>query len=143
MVRAGDKVKVHYRAMLDDGREFDSSYRYGDPLEISVGEDDMLPGLREALLNMKVGDVYTVSIPPEEAYGEYDESLVETVPFDSFPHADQLPVGNYITLKTPSGEHQTKVVKIEDGLIYFDHNPELAGQTLNYSIELVSVGGRK
>lgn len=142
MVRAGDKVKVHYRATLDDGREFDSSYRYGAPLEISVGQDDMLPGFRDALLNMKVGDVWNVSIPPEEAYGAYDDTLIEVIPAKSFPHADQLPVGSYITLKTPQGDVQTKVVKIEDGLITFDHNPELAGQTLNYAIELVSVNGK-
>lgn len=139
MVKANKKVKVHYRGLLDDGREFDNSKRYGAPLEISPSEDEMLPGFAEALAEMEVGDIWHVRIPPEEAYGDYDESLVETVPFDSFPNADRLPVGEYISIPTGAEPIKVKVVKIEDGIIYFDHNHELAGEALNFEIQLVSV----
>ena len=68
------------------------------------------------------------------AYGLYDESLVERVPIASFPHADELPVGHYIVLGAPESALRVKVLKIEDGFVYFDHNHELAGQNLNFDV---------
>ena len=54
-------------------------------------------------------------------------------------HARQLPVGSYIALSTPAGTMRVKVLKIEDGLIYFDHNHELAGKNLHFDIQLIAV----
>lgn len=142
MVAMSKKVKIHYRGLLDDGREFDNSQRYGAPLEISPSEDEMLPGFAEALAEMEIGDIWSVRIPPEEAYGAYDESLVEAVPFSDFPNADQLPVGEYISIPTSAEPIKVKVAKIEDGLIYFDHNHELAGEALNFEIQLIAVSRR-
>lgn len=142
MADMSKQLKVHYRGFLDDGREFDNSRRYGAPLEISPSEDEMLPGFAEALAEMEVGDIWRVRIPAEEAYGEYDDSLIESVPFDSFPNADKLPVGEYISIPFGDEPITVKVVKIEDGLIFFDHNHELAGEALNFEIQLVSVSGK-
>ena len=137
MVAKGERAFVHYRGTLDDGREFDSSYRYGAPLEISYGDDEMLPGLDEALRDMQPGDTCAIRIAAEDAYGAYDQSLVETAPAEAFPNASNLPIGGFIELRTPQGTLRTKVVKIENGLVYFDHNHELAGQALNFEISLI------
>ena len=137
MVAAGVKVQVHYRGTLDDGREFDNSRRYGAPLEVVLGQDEMLPAFEEALAAMAPGDVCRIRISAEEAYGAYDEALIEQVPAAGFPNAEKLPVGGFVTLRLPDGEAKLKVLKIEDGVIFFDHNHELAGEALNFEIELV------
>lgn len=139
MVEAGQKVLVHYVGTLDDGSEFDSSVRRGEPLEFVVGSRTMLPAFERAVSEMEPGEERTVRIPAEKAYGPYDESLVETIPVDAFPHADKLPVGEYIVMSAGSEHVRVKVEKIEDGRIFFDHNHELAGCDLTFRIRLVAV----
>lgn len=65
---AEDTVKVHYRGMLVDGTEFDSSYKSGAPVELTVG--GVISGWTEILQLMKEGDKMQVTIPSELAYGE-------------------------------------------------------------------------
>ena len=65
---SSDTVSAHYVGKLLDGTEFDSSYSRGEPLTIPVGA--VIKGWGEALTMMKVGDKWTLFIPPELAYGE-------------------------------------------------------------------------
>lgn len=66
----GSKVKVHYKGMLIDGNEFDSSYQRGEPIELEVGKGQVIPGWDEALQLMKEGDKVKLIIPSKIAYGE-------------------------------------------------------------------------
>ncbi|MDR1712690.1 MAG: peptidylprolyl isomerase [Coriobacteriales bacterium] len=141
MVDAGRKAVVNYIGRLTDGTEFDNSYKNGQPLTFIVGSRQVIPGFDKAVSEMAVGEKRRVLIPAAEAYGAYDEKLVETVPLEGFPNAEQLPVGEYIVFSTPAGPMRVKVVKIEDGLIHFDHNHQLAGQDLDFELELVEVPG--
>ncbi len=139
MATKGQKVKAHYRGTLDDGSVFDSSYDRNEPIEFEAGAGQMIPGFDAAVLEMEVGEKRTVRIPPEEAYGNYDESNVAVVPLDVIPNAEQLPVGQHVIMPTPDGRPmRVKVVKVEDGNAHFDANHELAGQALTFEIELVS-----
>jgi FKBP-type peptidyl-prolyl cis-trans isomerase FklB len=64
---ADDAVMVHYRGMLVDGTEFDSSYRRGQPATFRV--DGVIKGWAEALQRMPTGSRWQIVIPPELAYG--------------------------------------------------------------------------
>lgn len=63
-----DRVRVHYRGALRDGKEFDSSYPRGEPAVVPVQRT--VPGWREALTRMKVGDRWKLFVPPALGYGE-------------------------------------------------------------------------
>jgi FKBP-type peptidyl-prolyl cis-trans isomerase len=63
-----DTVVCHYRGMLANGTEIDSSYQRNQPATFSV--KSVIPGWREALQLMAVGSKYQLFIPPELAYGE-------------------------------------------------------------------------
>jgi FKBP-type peptidyl-prolyl cis-trans isomerase FklB len=63
-----DAVEVNYRGTLINGKEFDSSYRRGQPATLKVKE--IIPGWREALMLMPVGSKWQIVIPPKLAYGE-------------------------------------------------------------------------
>jgi len=65
---ATDKVKVHYRGTLVDGKEFDSSYKRGQPAEFSL--NGVIKCWTEGLQMMKVGGKAKLVCPPEIAYGE-------------------------------------------------------------------------
>ncbi len=63
-----DQVKVHYRGMLIDGTEFDSSYKRGKSVVFSL--QGIIPGWIEALQLMTVGSKHTLFVPPNLAYGK-------------------------------------------------------------------------
>ena len=67
--KPGDKstVKVHYEGRLIDGNIFDSSYQYGEPVDIPIS--GVIPGWAEGLHLMSAGSIYIFYIPSELGYG--------------------------------------------------------------------------
>ena len=65
----GQTVTVHYTGILEDGTQFDSSHDRGQPFNFILGENKVIKGWEEGLLNMKKGAKRTLIIPPELAYG--------------------------------------------------------------------------
>ena len=142
MSNEGKKVKVHYTGTLDDGTKFDSSVDRGEPIEFTCAAGQMIPGFDAAVKDMEQGETKTVHIPAAEAYGERDEAMVQQVPVDQIPNGDQLPVGQTVYMRGPAGQSFPVFVEaIEDGIVTFDMNHELAGKDLNFEITLVEVAG--
>jgi FKBP-type peptidyl-prolyl cis-trans isomerase FkpA len=65
--KASDTVKVHYRGTLPDGKEFDSSYKRGEPIEFPLSR--VIPCWTEGVQRMKVGGKAKLTCPPQIAYG--------------------------------------------------------------------------
>ncbi|MEK7833307.1 MAG: FKBP-type peptidyl-prolyl cis-trans isomerase, partial [Acidobacteriota bacterium] len=102
-VKIGDAVKVHYSGKFDDGQVFDSS-EGGDPLGFTVGAGHVIPGFDAALIGMQIGETKNVVIPPEQAYGERMEELVQTISREQFNLGDVAPeLGMAIEMQTPQG----------------------------------------
>lgn len=140
MSNEGKVVKVHYTGTLDDGTKFDSSLDRGEPLQFTCMAGQMIPGFDAAVKDMAAGETKTVRIPAAEAYGERDENLVQRVPLDQIPQGERLPVGQTVYLQSPTGQPFPAFVKsIEDGVVTFDMNHELAGKDLTFEITLVEV----
>lgn len=140
MVAIGQKVRVHYVGMLDDGTEFDNSYKRGEPIEFSVGAGQMIPGFDKAVFEMEQGERRTVRLKPAEAYGEWRGDFVEQIPCDLMPNWEQVPIGQPIVLRTQTGQQiQVTCIKVKDGVMHLDHNHPLAGKALTFEIELVEV----
>lgn len=64
---SNDLVVVHYEGRLLDDTVFDSSYRNGRP--VSMYPDQLIPAWPEAIPHMRVGDEWTLWVPPEQGYG--------------------------------------------------------------------------
>lgn len=135
----GDTLHVHYRGTLDDGTVFDTSYDKNQPLKFKLGKKEVIKGFEKACLNLEVGAKVDVKIPPEQAYGNYSKDLVQLVEKKYFPEDVQLEIGQEFMIG--GNEFQTKatVIKIDGEQVTIDANPELAGKTLNFSIELVDI----
>ena len=131
-------VKVHYKGTLDDGTVFDSS-EGRDPIAFVEGSHQVIPGFETAIAKMQPGEKTTVHLEPSEAYGERDERLVQVIPVDSIPNAEQLPVGKTVYFRNPAGYPMPALVeKVEDGKVHLDFNHNLAGKALYFDLELVS-----
>lgn len=129
----GDIVSVHYTGTKEDGEEFDSS-RGKDPLTFTLGTSQVIPGFENAVRGMSVGDKVTVTIKPEDAYGERSDDFIRDFPRND--DSDSITVGQVVFLA--SGIPAT-VVEITDETVRLDANHQLAGLTLIFEIEVVEI----
>ena len=136
----GRLCKTHYRGTLNDGTVFDSSYDRGEPLEFICGMGMMIRGYDEAVATMEVGQSVDIHLTPDQAYGYADPRAIFTVEIAQLPGSENLQVGENVALYTTSGQPMpVKVTARDETTITFDANHELAGQELNFHIELVEV----
>jgi len=80
-------VTIDYTLKDDNGNVLDSS-QGGPGLAYLHGASNIIPGLEKALSGKEQGDSLNVSVAPEEAYGERDDSMIQTVPSEMFEGAD-------------------------------------------------------
>jgi peptidylprolyl isomerase len=136
--QSGDTVHIHYTGTLDDGSTFDSS-RDRDPLKFKLGSKEVIEGFENACLGMNVGESKDVKIPPKQAYGEYSKELVQEVEKKFFPEDVELTIGQEFMIGGNEFQTMAKITKIDGEKITLDANPQLAGKTLNFSIEMVDI----
>ena len=134
--KEGDRVQIHYTGRLPDGEVFDSS-REREPLEFTAGSDELIPGVSSAVIGMEVGATQTVSVPPEAGYGPRNEELMQKVPRDVLP--EEVNVGDPLRAESEDGEIQVWVRALTDEYGIVDANHPLAGQTLEFEIEMVAI----
>lgn len=137
--KAGDTVRVHYTGKLDDGTQFDSSAGR-EPLEFALGSGQVIPGLDKAVEGMTVGENKSERIPAEEAYGPRREQLIQEVPKSVLPDDIHPSVGMPLQARGPDGQvTQLVVTAVAQECVTVDGNHPLAGQALNFDIELVEI----
>jgi len=137
--KSGDAVKVHYTGTLDDGTVFDSSADR-PPLELTLGEEQVIPGFEEALVGMAPGDSKTVTIPADQAYGAHDADLVMTFEREDFPEDLDPQVGQVLRMEQPGGQGiRVAVVEVSDTNVTLDANHPLAGKDLTFDVQLVEI----
>lgn len=161
--KKGDRVKIDYTGTLEDGTVFDSTLEEeecshddcdtdecdsGDcgcggetgPMELTIGAGEFFPQIDEALVGMAPGEQKTVTIPAEEAFGEYDEEKVFTVPRGDLPDDLKPEVGEELVLSDENDESLgVVVVEVNDEGITFDANHPLAGEDLTFALKLVEI----
>lgn len=142
-VKKGDTVKVHYHGRLTDGSTFDSS-EGREPLSFEVGSGMVIAGFDNGVLGMTKGDKKTIHIPVAEAYGAKQEDLFMEFPIDRFP-ADMKPeVGMQLNMSNNDGQNFPVVIaEVREDAVILDANHPLAGQDLDFDIELVEIEGSK
>ncbi|HNR67615.1 MAG TPA: peptidylprolyl isomerase [bacterium] len=137
--QTGDTVKVHYKGYFDDGEVFDSS-EGREPLEFTLGQNQVIPGFETAVIGKSIDEQVQVRIPPQEAYGEQNKDLIFDIERSQFP-ADITPqVGLKLQVEAEDGRRHTFVVRaISDSAVQLDGNHPMAGKTLNFDITLIDI----
>lgn len=139
-VQTGSKVKIDYEGKLDDGAVFDSS-KGRMPLEIKVGEGNLIPGFEDALVGMQEGEEKEIRIMPEDAYGPVHPQLVQKIPRNVAPKEVEPKLGMVIGLKNPKTGQTipARIAEVTPKDITIDMNHPLAGKALNFKIKIVQI----
>lgn len=153
-ITKGDTVTLEYTGRTADGTVFDTSResvadeagladaqsdREFTPITVEVGAEQLIEGLEDALLGLEEGEAPTVEIPPAEAYGEWSEDEVrefETAEFEDMVGEQTPEEGAY--LETREGG-LAQIMHVDEDVVKVDFNHDLAGETLAFDVEIVSV----
>lgn len=153
-IATGDSVTLEYTGRLDDGTVFDTSReevaqeiglaeaqpdREYAPLTVEVGAEQVIEGMEDGLIGLDEGSSTTITVPPEEAYGEWSEERVQEFDTDELQEmvgGHELEEGAY--LEAQNGQ-PGELIHVDDDTVRVDFNPELAGETLEFDVEIVDV----
>ena len=138
--KKGQTVSVHYVGTFDDGTEFDSSRERNEAISFEVGSGQLLSGFDSAVSGMKIGEVKKIKLEPEEAYGNVNPNAFQDVPHSNFPPDFSFEVDGMVRAQDPQGDSiVARIDKIDNDTVTLDFNHPLAGKSLNFEIELLSV----
>lgn len=153
-IATGDSVTLEYTGRLDDGTVFDTSRedvatehglaeaqpdREYAPLTVEIGAGQVIEGMEEGLVGLDEGASTTLTIPPEDGYGEWSEERVQEFETDELRElvgSQNIEEGAY--LEAQNGQ-MGELVHVDEETVRADFNPELAGETLAFDVEIVSV----
>jgi FKBP-type peptidyl-prolyl cis-trans isomerase SlpA len=132
-------VTLYYRLGLPNGDVLEENFD-AEPMTVQLGQGEMAEGLELALIGLREGQEDTVDIMPELAFGQVDESLFRSIPKVEFDPEIELEPGLIIEFATDSGDTLPgTIVEIGDDEVRVDQNHPLAGQTVRYSVQIVSI----
>ena len=166
-VKSGDTIKFNFIGTLADGTVFDTTYDDGDcaddsctdegcaddsctdegcgcgesgPMTLTLGADQFFPQVEEALIGMAPGEKKTLTIAADDAFGDYDEEQVFTVPRSQFPDDVNPQIGDDLELTGDGDEGMiVTVIEVGEATVTLDGNHPLAGEDLTFAIELLEI----
>ena len=135
----GVRAKIHYTAKLKDGKTVGSS-KGGQPLSFTIGRGKVFKRLEQGIIGMKTGNVRTVDLDPEDAYGIRDESMVMRLDRSKLDDDAKLQKGRVVQYRSETQEVVNLLIRdLDDNTVLVDANHPLAGEGLTYTVHLVSI----
>lgn len=137
-VQNGNTISVNYTGKFEDGTVFDTSLTEGrEPITVSIGSKQVIPGFEDGLIDMMVGEKKTVEIEPEMAYGPYRPEMIFDVPKEQFPEGVQP--NDVLNAQSQMGPVNVTVLEVGETTIKIDANHPLAGKKLIFDLEVVTI----
>ncbi|MCX8577918.1 MULTISPECIES: peptidylprolyl isomerase [unclassified Gilliamella] len=129
-------VSLAYQVRTKDGVLVDEATTVA-PLEYLQGAGNLLQELENALEGHQVGDKFDVELI--NAYGDFNDALVQNVPRDVFVGVDELEVGMRFFADTDHGALPVEITAIDGDTVTIDGNHMLAGQDLKFNVEVLAI----
>jgi FKBP-type peptidyl-prolyl cis-trans isomerase SlyD len=140
-ITSGTVTTFHYRLLKDDQELENSSL--DEPMVYLHGHKNIISGLEEAMEGREANDEFTVTIPPENAYGFRKDNAVQRVPIKHLHNAkklkNKLRPGMLVDINTEQGPKQARVVKVGSSVVDVDTDHPLAGATLTFEVKIESI----
>ncbi|MCL2682757.1 MAG: FKBP-type peptidyl-prolyl cis-trans isomerase [Bacteroidales bacterium] len=148
-IEKNSRVKLAYTLKYDNANgDVIETISAENPLEITIGDEDLLEKFEEKIMNLKKGDTFEFILSPEEAYGNYDEEGIRSVPkAELMEDVDNIEIfeGEIvpIIIDGDDGEEEMEVeavvLEIDGDIVTLDFNHPLAGETLYFSGKIVGI----
>ena len=137
LVENNTVVAVHYHGYFLDTKEvFDSSLER-EPLTFLVGHGQMIPGFEAEVLGAEMGEKRTFTLEPERAYGHREEERVMAMPIGDFP--EEIEIGMTFQAEVQGQSMPFEIITINEETVDCDFNHPMAGKTLTFDVEIVSI----
>lgn len=137
-VSNGKQVSLEYTMKLDDQSVVDSNVG-GEPLKVTQGKHELVPGLEKAIEGMVPGEHKKVTVAPTEAYGTVDPKAFQEVDKKLLP-PDSVKVGTQLEGKTADGQKVfPRISEVKNDTVVLDFNHPLAGKTLHFDVKVLEV----
>jgi len=131
-------LSFHFTAYNEDGSINDTSIG-NEPVNILTGFGHVLPILENTLKNMEVGSKKTVLVTPSEGFGEVDKNKIQEFPKNVF-NGNNFELGMIVNLVSPEGYRIFGIIdNVTDNTVVINFNHPLAGKTLKFDLDLLSV----
>ena len=137
-IEDGSKVQLHFSVAIENGVEIDNTRSRDEPVSLVIGDGNLLPGFEKALFGLRAGDRRTVSLPPEDAFGEWNPENVQR--FDTVKFEQRPEVGHMIEFEDKAKASLFGVVMtVADDITEIDFNHPLAGKNITFAVEIFKV----
>ena len=137
-IQKNSVVSIDYTLKNEEGTIIDSSVGHS-PLTYMHGTGALIPGMENALEGKSEGDDFRVIITPADGYGDYNENLLHKVDRKELAHLPNLEVGMELEVQADEEPMIMTIAEMSDDTIVLDGNHPLAGQTLNFDIQVREV----
>lgn len=139
MIQSGKVVTLAYSLKDSKGQTLDQATS-ADPFVYMAGVGQIVPGLENALIGLKIGEKKDVEVSPEDGYGEKNPGLLLTVNRSQFPGTQEIKAGMQFQAQSPEGHGMIfKIVAVEDDQVTIDGNHPLAGEKLFFAVEVLEI----
>jgi len=137
-IAQGSRVSLHFSVSLENGIEIDNTRSRTEPVELTIGDGNLLEGFEKALLGLRAGDRRTVHLPPEDAFGQWNADNVQT--FDTVKFGERPVLDQVIEFEDKAKTTLAGVVKsVNDDVTEVDFNHPLAGRNVVFEVEIARV----
>jgi FKBP-type peptidyl-prolyl cis-trans isomerase SlpA len=139
IIERNSRVTLFYRLGLTDDQLLEENFD-DEPMTVTLGKGEMAEGLELALIGLNEGDEQTIDIGPDLAFGFVDETLFRALPRAEFDPQLELEHGLIIEFANEGGNTLPgTIISFDDDQVQVDLNHPLAGQTVRYSVKIVTV----
>ncbi|KEA53238.1 MULTISPECIES: FKBP-type peptidyl-prolyl cis-trans isomerase [Mangrovibacter] len=140
VVQHDSAVLVHFTLTLEDGSLAESTKDGGKPALFRLGDGSLSAALEEQLLGLAVGDNKAFSLAPEAGFGPANPDLIQYFSRREFVDAGEPEVGMIIAFTGMDGNEMPGIIREVNGdSVTVDFNHPLAGQTVNFTIDVLAI----
>lgn len=131
-------ISIHYTLTNAGGEKLDSSLGE-EPMEYLHGFGQIIPGLETAITGKAIGDKFSVTVAPEDAYGEKRDDMLQVVAKNMFKDIGEVEVGMQFHADASHGVNVVTVTKVDGDDVTIDGNHPLAGEELTFDVEVMGI----
>jgi FKBP-type peptidyl-prolyl cis-trans isomerase 2 len=137
--KVGDIVTIHFTGKLEDGSIFDSTEK-DNPLKFKIGNNEVIQGIDEAVVGMKINQEKSIHISSDKAYGSVEKELIINVKKTDLPNNLKVKINQELKIPYEEGDYlNVRITKISTEIIEFDGNHPLAGKNLLFDLKLIEI----